>query len=52
MEALVGVTGALLAIYDMCKAVDKQMEISEVRLVKKTKRAINAIANRGSKKGR
>jgi cyclic pyranopterin phosphate synthase len=52
MEALVGVTGALLAIYDMCKAVDKQMEISDVRLVKKTKRAIDAVNNRASKKGR
>ena len=37
MEALVGVTVALLAIYDMCKAVDKEMQISEVRLVSKTK---------------
>src|SRR5207248_4197192 len=33
MEALTGVTAALLTIYDMCKAVDKEMEISEVRLV-------------------
>jgi cyclic pyranopterin phosphate synthase len=38
MEALTGVTIALLTIYDMCKAVDKQMQISEVRLVEKTKR--------------
>jgi molybdenum cofactor biosynthesis protein MoaC len=38
MEALTGVTIALLTIYDMCKAVDKQMQISEVRLVQKTKR--------------
>ena len=37
MEALVGVTVALLAIYDMCKAVDKEMQISEVRLISKTK---------------
>jgi molybdenum cofactor biosynthesis enzyme len=28
---------ALLTIYDMCKAVDKKMEISTVRLIKKTK---------------
>jgi cyclic pyranopterin monophosphate synthase len=39
MEALTGVAVALLTIYDMCKAVDKEMEISEVRLIKKTKRA-------------
>src|SRR5215469_1792794 len=30
MEALVGVTVALLTIYDMCKGVDKQMEIYNV----------------------
>ncbi|HEY2801631.1 MAG TPA: cyclic pyranopterin monophosphate synthase MoaC [Chthoniobacterales bacterium] len=38
MEALTGVSVALLTIYDMCKAVDKQMRIGDVRLVKKTKR--------------
>src|SRR5262244_3407813 len=38
MEALVGVTVALLTIYDMCKAVDKQMEISDVRLLQKAKK--------------
>jgi cyclic pyranopterin phosphate synthase len=37
MEALVGVTVALLTIYDMCKAVDKEMQISNVRLLSKTK---------------
>lgn len=37
MEALAGVAVALLAIYDMCKAVDKKMEIGAVRLIKKTK---------------
>src|ERR1051326_8120056 len=37
MEALTGVAIALLTIYDMCKAVDKKMQISEVRLLKKTK---------------
>jgi cyclic pyranopterin monophosphate synthase len=40
MEALAGVAIALLTIYDMCKAIDKEMEISGVRLVKKTKRVI------------
>jgi cyclic pyranopterin monophosphate synthase len=42
MEALVGVTVALLAIYDMCKAVDKEMEISNVRLLEKTKQVVAA----------
>src|SRR5881392_2850568 len=37
MEALVGTTVALLTIYDMCKAVDKAMQISDVRLLSKTK---------------
>jgi cyclic pyranopterin phosphate synthase len=40
MEALTGVSVALLTIYDMCKAVDKEMEIGEVRLLEKTKRAV------------
>ncbi len=38
MEALTGVAVALLTIYDMCKAIDDAMEISDVRLIKKTKR--------------
>lgn len=37
MEALTAVSVALLTIYDMCKAVDKEMNIDEVRLVEKTK---------------
>jgi cyclic pyranopterin phosphate synthase len=37
MEALTGITVALLTIYDMCKAVDKQMRIGDIRLLKKTK---------------
>jgi len=37
MEALVGVSVALLTIYDMCKAVDKEMIISDVQLFEKTK---------------
>jgi cyclic pyranopterin monophosphate synthase len=40
MEALTGVSVTLLTIYDMCKAVDKQMVIGEVRLLEKTKRAV------------
>jgi cyclic pyranopterin phosphate synthase len=37
MEALTAVSVAALTIYDMCKAVDKQMVISEIRLLEKTK---------------
>jgi cyclic pyranopterin phosphate synthase len=36
MEALTAVSVAALTIYDMCKAVDKSMVISGVRLLKKT----------------
>ena len=42
MEALTGVSLALLTIYDMCKAVDKQMQITDVRLLSKTKREVPA----------
>ena len=37
MEALTGVAVTLLTIYDMCKAVDKRMQLSDIRLLKKTK---------------
>ena len=50
MEALVGVTAALLTIYDMCKAVDKKMEIYDVRLMEKTKRAVAAVYDRRNEK--
>jgi cyclic pyranopterin phosphate synthase len=43
MEALTGVSIALLTIYDMCKAVDKKMQIVDVRLVKKTKSDANQL---------
>jgi cyclic pyranopterin phosphate synthase len=36
MEALTAVSVAALTIYDMCKAVDKGMEIDAVRLLKKS----------------
>lgn len=36
MEALMGVNIALLTVYDMCKAIDKRMLISDVHLVEKT----------------
>ena len=35
MEALTGVSTALLTIYDMCKAIDKRMVIKEIHLVSK-----------------
>src|SRR5438046_8758547 len=46
MEALVGVSGALLSIYDVCKAVAKEMQIYDVRLIEKTKRPVAAIYDR------
>lgn len=36
MEAMTGVSLALLTIYDMCKAIDKKMEMTAIHLVKKT----------------
>jgi len=38
MEALTAVSIAALTIYDMCKAVDRTMRVTNVRLVSKTKR--------------
>ena len=42
MEALTAVAVAALTIYDMCKAVDKQMRITDLILVSKTKGAVKA----------
>jgi len=36
MEAMVAVTAAALTIYDMCKAVDRAMVISDIKLLKKS----------------
>jgi cyclic pyranopterin phosphate synthase len=36
MEALTGVSVALLTIYDMCKAIDKRMLISDIHLISKS----------------
>ena len=36
MEALTGVNVALLTIYDMCKAIDKSMEMTGIHLVEKS----------------
>ena len=35
MEALTGVSAALLTVYDMCKAADRRMVISDIHLVEK-----------------
>jgi len=40
-EALAAVSVAALTLYDMCKAVDKEMTLGEIRLVEKTKGAAN-----------
>ena len=37
MEALTGTTVALLTIYDMCKAIDQEMTLENIRLVHKEK---------------
>ena len=37
MEALTAVSAALLTVYDMCKAVDKNMVISDIKLLEKVK---------------
>lgn len=36
MEALTAVSVAALTVYDMCKAVDKEMIVGDIRLTKKT----------------
>lgn len=41
MEAITAVSIALVTIYDMCKAVDKQMVIGDIRLTEKIKEDIN-----------
>lgn len=40
MEALTAVSFALLTVYDMCKAVDKTMMITDIKLTKKEKHDI------------
>lgn len=40
MEALTAASVALLTVYDMCKAVDKNMSIEHVELIGKTKKDI------------
>ena len=38
MEALTGASVAALTLYDMCKAVDKTMRVTDVKLISKTKK--------------
>lgn len=40
MEALTAVSIAALTVYDMCKAVDKEMRITDIHLLEKTKEAL------------
>lgn len=47
MEALTAVSVAALTIYDMCKAVDKQMVIQNTRLIKKTGGKSGTFAREG-----
>ncbi|MCC8025292.1 MAG: cyclic pyranopterin monophosphate synthase MoaC [Clostridium sp.] len=49
MEALTGVSAALLTIYDMCKAIDKSMTITGVRLVRKEGGKSGLYVNEGSR---
>lgn len=46
MEALNGVSAALLTIYDMCKALDKTMVISGIRMLEKTGGRSGTVINR------
>ncbi|MCI8585679.1 MAG: cyclic pyranopterin monophosphate synthase MoaC [Lachnospiraceae bacterium] len=49
MEALTGVSVALLTVYDMCKALDKSMEIGEIYLCKKTGGKSGTVENPGKR---
>lgn len=40
MEALVGASVAALTVYDMAKAIDKEMTVTDVRLLEKTKKPV------------
>lgn len=48
MEALTAVSIALLTIYDMCKAVDKDMVLGDIKLMKKNWWEIRRIYKGGS----
>ena len=51
MEALTGVSCALLTIYDMCKAVDRTMEIGQIMLVEKRGGKSGTFINPNAEKG-
>ncbi len=51
MEALTGVSIALLTVYDMCKALDKSMEIGEIYLLRKTGGKSGVVENRKKSDG-
>ena len=42
MEALTAVSVAALTLYDMCKSVDKGMELGDIKLLEKTKEALSS----------
>jgi cyclic pyranopterin phosphate synthase len=50
MEALVAASCAALTIYDMCKALDKEIEISDVYLLEKTGGKSGDFVRGGKKK--
>ena len=51
MEALTGVQVALLTIYDMCKAIDKHMVMSDIHLVEKQVERVVILHGRNHKSG-
>ena len=51
MEALTAVSVAALAVYDMCKAVDRGMRIADVRLVRKTGGASGDFQRKTGRRG-
>lgn len=51
MEALTGVQIALLTIYDMCKAIDKHMVMSDIHLVEKQVERVVILHGRNHKSG-
>lgn len=51
MEALTGVSVALLTVYDMCKAVDKEMEIGKIYLEHKSGGKSGEFYHRGDHPG-
>ena len=52
MEALVAVAAAALTVYDMCKALDKGMEIKDIVLVEKTGGNSGDYRRAGARQGR